>query len=130
MMQALDRRIPGISQHVVFWNLGTPLSNEHYINATRGNLYGIAKDHSQVGPGAFPIRSEIPGLWMVGASTLSHGVSGATASGLQAAQQILACRQRELLTQNAPSLRIYPSEHPETWPETLKERIKRGQAAS
>lgn len=130
MMQALDRRIPGISQHVVFWNLGTPLSNEHYINATRGNLYGIAKDRSQVGPGAFPIRSEIPGLWMVGASTLSHGVAGATASGLQAAQQILACRQRELLTQNAPSLRIYPSEHPETWPETLKERIKRGQAAS
>ncbi len=130
MMQALDRRVPGISQHVVFWNLGTPLSNEYYINATRGNLYGIAKDRAQVGPGAFPIRSEIPGLWMVGASTLSHGVSGATASGLQAAQQILACRQRELLTQNGPSLRIYPSEHPETWPETLKKRIKRGQAAS
>ncbi|GAB4536219.1 MAG: NAD(P)/FAD-dependent oxidoreductase [Anaerolineales bacterium] len=127
MMQALDRRVPGISQHVVFWNLGTPLSNEYYVNATRGNLYGIAKSRTQVGPGAFPIRSEIPGLWMVGASTLSHGVSGATASGMQAAQQILQCRQRDLLSQNGPTLRIYPSEQPDTWPEPLQAHIQRGE---
>ncbi len=126
MFQALERRIPGISQHVVFWNLGTPLTNEFYINATRGNLYGIAKSRFQVGPGAFPIQTEIKNLLMVGASTLSHGVSGVTASGLAAARAILKCRTRDLLTQNGPELRIYPSEDIAQWPAHLRERIARG----
>lgn len=126
MFRALDKRAPGISQHVVFWNLATPLTNEHFINATRGNLYGIAKTPSQVGPGAFPIQTEISGLLMVGASTLSHGVAGVTASGLEAARKILNCRRRDLLQMQGPPLRIYPAEDVSQWPQHLQERIARG----
>ena len=87
------------------------------------------QEHDQVGPGAFPIQTEIPGLYMVGASTLSHGVAGATSSGLAAARKILGCRTADLLTQNGPELRIYPSEDPGAWPAALQERIARGQEA-
>jgi hypothetical protein len=31
----------------VFWSLATPLTNEHYINATQGNLYGIEKSRKE-----------------------------------------------------------------------------------
>ncbi|MBK9091214.1 MAG: NAD(P)/FAD-dependent oxidoreductase [Anaerolineae bacterium] len=130
MIQGLERRIPGLSKHVVYWSLGTPLTNEHYINATAGNLYGIAKSRSQVGPGAFPIRTEIEGLLMVGASTLSHGVAGVTASGLAAARRLLHCRTADLLRMNGPELRIYPSEDPSQWPPHLQERIARGRVSS
>ena len=126
MFRALDRRVPGLSKHVVFWSLGTPLTNEHFINATRGNLYGIAKNPKQVGPGAFPVKSEIDGLYLCGASTLSHGVSGVTYSGLAVARKILGCRTADLLTQNGPPLRIYPSEDVSQWPEELQARIARG----
>jgi phytoene dehydrogenase-like protein len=126
MFQALERRVPGISEHIVFWSLGTPLTNQHYINATRGNLYGIAKSRTQVGPGAFPIQSEIDGLFMVGASTLSHGVSGATATGIAAAKKILDCRTRDLLKMDSPPLEIYPSEDVSKWPAYLQKRIERG----
>ena len=119
MFQALEKRVPGISQHIVFWSLGTPLTNEHYINATRGSLYGISKRVNQVGPGAFPIQTEFEGLLMCGASTLSHGVTGAQASGLAAARKILGCRTADLLTQNGPPIRIYPSEDLSQWPEHL-----------
>ncbi len=119
MFQALEKRVPGISQHIVFWSLGTPLTNEHYINATRGSLYGISKRVNQVGPGAFPIQTEFEGLLMCGASTLSHGVTGAQASGLAAARKILKCRTADLLTQNGPPIRIYPSEDLSQWPEHL-----------
>ena len=129
MFQMLEKRVPGISEHIVYWSLGTPLTNEHYINATRGNLYGIAKSKTQVGPGAFPIQTAFPGLYMVGASTLSHGVAGVTSSGLAAARKILDCRTADLLTQNGPALRIYPSEDPGAWPAALQERIARGQEA-
>ncbi len=106
MFQTIERRVPGISDHIVFWDLGTPLTNVHYLNATRGNLYGIAKSINQVGPGAFPIQSEIEGLLMVGASTLSHGVAGATATGIAAARKILNCNTAELLTQKGPELKV------------------------
>ncbi len=126
MFKGLERWVPGISKHVVFWALGTPLTNEHFINATKGNLYGIAKNRSQVGPGAFPVQTEIDGLLMVGSSTLSHGVSGVTASGMAAARKILNCRTADLLKMNGPELRIYPSEDITQWPEALQARIERG----
>jgi all-trans-retinol 13,14-reductase len=126
MFQTLEKRVPGISQHVVFWSLATPLTNEHYLNATQGNLYGIEKSRKQVGPWAFPVQSEIDGLLMCGSSTESHGVAGVTGSGLTAARTILKCRTSELLTQHGPELRIYPSDDVSQWPEELQDRIQRG----
>jgi len=126
MFKALERRIPGIRKQVVFSNLATPLTNEFYINTTRGSLYGIEKTPSQVGPGSFQVQSEIPGLYMCGANTLSHGVAGATVSGLAVAKKILHCRTADLLRMNGPEFPIYPSEHTEKWPEDLQKKIAAG----
>jgi phytoene dehydrogenase-like protein len=128
MFQALERRIPGISDHVVFWNLGTPLTNVQYINTTRGNLYGTAKNRKQVGPRSFPIQTEIDGLLMCGASTRNFGVSGATKTGLDAAKVILNRSTAEILSQNGPPLQIYPSEDVSKWPEYLQKKIEAGSA--
>jgi phytoene dehydrogenase-like protein len=126
LFRFLEKRVPGLMDHLVFWDLATPLTITHYINATRGSLYGIDKTRTQVGPGAFPVKTAVDGLYMVGASTLSHGVAGATASGLTAARKILGCRTRDILSQNGPALKIYPSDKPEEWPEELQIRIRRG----
>ncbi len=115
---------------MVFKELGTPLSNVHYLNATRGNLYGIAKSRFQVGPWAFKNKTEIEGLWLCGASTTAgHGVAGATSSGLMTARQILGCKMGDLLRQNGPPLAVYPSEEPDKWPDHLRRRMKRNSAA-
>lgn len=126
MVSGLDKRFPGLSKRIVFWELGTPLTNAYYINATRGNLYGTEKTPDQVGPGSFPIQTPIAGLMMCGANTMSHGVSGATMSGIEAAKVILHCRTADLLTQNGPELQVYPSEDTTKWPEHLQTRITRG----
>ncbi|MDH3944004.1 MAG: NAD(P)/FAD-dependent oxidoreductase [Anaerolineae bacterium] len=127
MIRALDKRVPGLRDSLVFCELATPLSNKHYINATEGSLYGIEKSRFQVGPGGFPIKTEFEGLYMVGASTLSHGVSGATGTGLTAAKRILKCSTRELLKMDGPEIPIYPSEDSSQWPAHLQKRIARGQ---
>ena len=129
MVSALEDRIPGLSQRIVFWDLGTPITNQYYINATRGSLYGTEKTPDQIGPWGFQTRTDIEGLLMCGASTLSHGVAGATATGLEAAKAILDCRASDLLVQNGPGLQIYPSEDTSQWPAHLQERIARGQEA-
>jgi all-trans-retinol 13,14-reductase len=99
-----------LSRHIVFWSLGTPLSNEHYLNATRGNLYGIEKSPSQVGPLGFTSKTEFEGLFLCGQSTTSHGVAGVTASGVDAAKAVLGVRTRELLTGTGGGLRLYSTD--------------------
>jgi phytoene dehydrogenase-like protein len=127
LFRKLEKFVPGISKHVVFWSLATPLTNEHYINATRGNQYGISKTRRQVGPGSFQIRTEIEGLFLCGANTISHGVAGVTFSGLMAATSILGCKTDDLLKQNGAEISIYPAEDISAWPQNLQKKIARGQ---
>jgi all-trans-retinol 13,14-reductase len=130
MVRGLEKRIPGLSKHIVYYSLGTPLTNEHYLNATRGNLYGIDKRPSQVGPWAFSPRTEFDGLYLCGQSTISHGVAGVTASGIDAAKAVLHCRSSDILTQKGPGPIFLQAEEPGTWPEHLKKKMERGEKAS
>ncbi|MBE0686599.1 MAG: NAD(P)/FAD-dependent oxidoreductase [Anaerolineaceae bacterium] len=126
MIHGLEKRIPGLSRHIVSYDLGTPLTNVHYINSTDGNLYGTAKSIKQLGPRGFGNRTEFDGLLLCGASTESHGVAGVTNSGLKAAAKVLNCKYNDLLTQNGPELKIYPSEEPEKWPMEIQRQIIAG----
>jgi all-trans-retinol 13,14-reductase len=120
MLKAVGGVIPGL--HPTFAELGTPLSNVHYCASTEGNLYGTEKSRWQVGPWAWPIRSAVPGLFLCGASTLSHGVLGATFSGLIAAREITRVRISELLKQRGPELVTLPAERPGEWPQRFRPR--------
>jgi all-trans-retinol 13,14-reductase len=130
MVRGLEKHVPGLSRHIVYYSLGTPLTNEHYLNATRGNLYGIEKSPSQVGPLGFSARTEFEGLFLCGASTTSHGVAGVTASGIDAAKAVLNCRTRDLLKQSGASLTFLPSEDVSVWPENLRRKMEPLQGAS
>jgi phytoene dehydrogenase-like protein len=125
MLDGVDRIVPGLKKRATFADLGTPLTNVHYIAATEGNLYGTEKSRLHVGPFAWPVKTSIDGLFMCGASTLSHGVMGATYSGLMAAKAVLQAPIRELLSHKAGEICCVPSEHPETWPESLRPRAAR-----
>ncbi|MFZ5905765.1 MAG: hypothetical protein ACOYZ8_19695 [Chloroflexota bacterium] len=49
-------------------------------------------------PLGFAPRTEFEGLFLFGQSTMSHGVAGVTASGVDAAKAVLGIGTRELLT--------------------------------
>jgi all-trans-retinol 13,14-reductase len=116
MIAAAENVIPGISRALVFRSVATPLTNDFYCASFRGAAYGTAKTPWQLGPLSFPVASRIRGLYQCGASTLSHGVAGAAASGLLAAQRITgASRIDDLLGPADGSLRVYPADRPEEW---------------
>ena len=98
MLDGLERAVPGLRSSLEFCEVGTPLTNKHYVNAVRGNAYGTAKIAGQVGPFSFPLKTEISGLYHCGASTVSHGVMGVMISGLEAAAKILGCPSSSLLS--------------------------------
>jgi phytoene dehydrogenase-like protein len=114
MLTAIERVIPGVSQHLVLAEVGTPLTNAFYCESRRGGCYGIEKSPFQVGPFAFSTRSAVPGLFLCGASTLSHGVAGSAISGLHAARDALGIPDAaELLDAPDGSLQLVPNGAPE-----------------
>ena len=108
IVRRMDDVVPGLSKHIIFSELGTPLTKAHYIHATRGSLYGTAKRWNQIGPWAYPVQTEIQGLFMCGASTQAHGVAGVTETGITAAKKIAKCRARDFLNEQDQHLTILP----------------------
>jgi phytoene dehydrogenase-like protein len=124
LMNNVEKAIPGAKDHVVQMELGTPKTNQYYINSTNGNVYGTEKSLNQIGPFSYKNKSEISGLYLCGASTLSHGVGGATHSGIEAAARILQCRPKDLLIPDKnQNLRIYDAEDPSTWPDWVSQKL-------
>jgi len=97
MLDTVEVVIPGLRDRLELCELGTPLTNDFYVAAHRGNLYGQEKTLSQIGPGAPRIRTEINGLFHCGQSTSSHGVLGALATGVFAAAKISGKEVEDLL---------------------------------
>jgi all-trans-retinol 13,14-reductase len=118
LMNNIEKIIPNAKQHIIQAELGTPKTNEFYVNSTKGNVYGTEKTLNQVGPFAYKNKSEFENLYLCGASTLSHGVGGATHSGVSTAALILNCEKDDLLI-NDPTqkIRIYDAEDSITWPD-------------
>jgi len=118
LMNNVEKVIPDAKNHIIQAELGTPKTNQFYINSTNGNVYGTEKTLNQVGPFSFKNKSEIENLHLCGASTLSHGVTGATYSGIAAAASVLKCSSDDLMIADEnQKIRIYDAEDPATWPD-------------
>ncbi|GAA4108655.1 NAD(P)/FAD-dependent oxidoreductase [Aquimarina addita] len=125
MIKTLEKAIPDISNHIVQKELGTPITNEHYINTTHGCVYGTEKSMWQIGPFSYKSKSEIENLYLCGASVLSHGVAGAGYSGVETAAKILDCSQDDLLHKDTTQhIHIYEAEDHSEYPDWIKDKIK------
>ena len=133
MINSLEKVIPGISSKIVQKELGTPMTNEYFIDTTNGCVYGTEKSIKQIGPFSFKAKSEIENLYLCGASILSHGVTGASYSGVQTAAQILNCTQDDLIKlDESQNVRIFDAEESSEYPEWMlkKIQVKKSRVAS
>ena len=123
LLKSFEKTLPGVRDHIVQMELGTPVTNDFYINSTRGNVYGTEKSFNQTGPFSYDKKSEIENLYLCGASVLSHGVAGASNSGVTTAAEILKCRPEELLvSQEGQKIRIYEAENEAQWPDWIHQK--------
>ncbi len=89
MLDLCDLIIPDLSQNLVYQDLSTPLTNDHFCRSHLGSMYGTEKTRDQTGSKTYPTKTKIPGLYLTGASTFGHGVMGATVAGMFTAAAIL-----------------------------------------
>jgi phytoene dehydrogenase-like protein len=124
LVNTLEKVVPGIGNNIVQIQLGTPLTNEHYIKSTKGNVYGTEKGFYQTGPFSFTAKTEIENLYMCGASIMAHGVAGAAYSGIKTAALILNCKEDDLIKPDvSQTVRIYDAEDNTHWPEWLHQKM-------
>lgn len=125
LINSLEKIIPGVREKIVQKELGTPITNEFYINSTKGNAYGTEKSFWQIGPFSFSNKSEIENLYLCGASILAHGVSGSTNSGIETAAKILKCTVDDLLQARPDQqVRIYDAEDSSQWPQWIHQKME------
>ena len=82
--------VPGLREHIVHVETGTPMTQERYTLSTGGVAYGIDLSWNQFGPLRPGPRTPVKGLFLAGASlSWGPGVEGAMASGVGAAGAVL-----------------------------------------
>ena len=81
LLEKVEKYIPELRKHLIFKDFATPVTNFYWVNAPYGGSYGPDQTPDQMGPGRFPIKTEIEGLYLCGAGTIAGGVAPAIASG-------------------------------------------------
>jgi len=90
LLEKAEHYFPGLSDHLLLIESGSPRTLERYTLNHRGAAYGFAPTPDQIGPGRPDVRGAIPGLYHTGHWTRpGGGVAGVSISAQLAAQAIL-----------------------------------------
>ncbi len=82
MIKFVDDRYPGFKDLVDYTELGTPLTTKHYLNYEKGNIYGIPATPERYKMKSANYRTPVKNLYLTGADTAGHGITGAMMSGI------------------------------------------------
>jgi all-trans-retinol 13,14-reductase len=83
---------------VDYFNVGSPVTNKFYIEAMKGEIYGLDHNKERFGPETWhTLRpdTDIPNLYLTGQDVMTCGFCGAMFSGLISTSKILS---RNLMT--------------------------------
>ena len=90
LVTAAEKVFGPLRDHIVHLETATTLSHERYTHSSGGTSYGYLHSPDQIGDHRPAHRTEIDGLWLVGANTVSgHGIAGAVVGGVMCAGAIL-----------------------------------------
>lgn len=90
LIDAANRVIPGLKDHILWKEASTPITHERYTLATGGTSYGIELTPRQMGTRRPRPKTEIDGLFLAGASTMyCHGIAGVMFGGVGTASAVL-----------------------------------------
>ena len=92
MWQQALKMYPHLEDKMEYIDVGTPLSNQYYLNTYKGEVYGLDHDVNRFDPFVLAeLRPEtaLPGLYLTGQDSYCCGYSGSMMGGVFAASAIL-----------------------------------------
>ena len=88
ILAELRARCPALMERLVFHELSSPLSAQHFTNASRGAIYGLEASPQRFTCDHLRSRTPIPGFYLTGVDMASLGVVGGMMSGMLTAASI------------------------------------------
>jgi all-trans-retinol 13,14-reductase len=85
----MQRQVPSVAGHIVYTELSTPVSTQHFMNYGHGEIYGIASTPARFLERGIGARTPIRGLYLTGQDVASLGVDGAMFRGVISASAAL-----------------------------------------
>jgi all-trans-retinol 13,14-reductase len=88
VMHSVRDLIPDINNYTRMKLYGTPTTSEYYLGQPQGNIYGAKLIPKQVGLNRLGYRTEIPNLFLVGASAGYPSVPGVIGNGMDVTELV------------------------------------------
>jgi len=90
LLEHLYDQFPHVKGHVIFTELGTPLTNNHFMAANEGEVYGIAHTPERYSEwqDALQPATPIKGLYLTGQDIFCDGVGAALVAGVLTAFRV------------------------------------------
>jgi all-trans-retinol 13,14-reductase len=88
VMHSVRDLIPDINNYTRMKLYGTPTTSEYYLGQPEGNIYGAKLIPKQVGLNRLGYRTEIPNLFLVGASAGYPSVPGVIGNGMDVTELV------------------------------------------
>ena len=90
LIDAAEQMLGPFRDSIVHIETATTLSHERYTHSSEGTSYGYMHSPQQSGTNRPQFRTEVDGLWIVGANSEGgHGIAGAMSGGVLCAGGIL-----------------------------------------
>jgi len=96
LLVQFKRHFPALGPMVRFCEAATPLTQQHFVRAAGGSMYGNEMTAERLGSDAIRLRTPVPGLLLTGQDVAGPGVHAAFMAGLMAAATVNAGLWREL----------------------------------
>ena len=104
LMQSVRDLIPDIDKYIRMKIFGTPTTSEYYLGQPEGNMYGAKLIPQQIGLNRLGYKTELPNLFLVGASAGYPSVPGVISNGMDLVElitgEVIRQRKPELLVRN------------------------------
>jgi all-trans-retinol 13,14-reductase len=88
VMSSVRDLIPDVDRFIRMKIYGTPTTSEHYLGQPEGNIYGAKLIPRQVGLNRLGYRTELPNLFLVGASAGYPSVPGVIGNGMDVVEML------------------------------------------
>ena len=89
MLEHLFRLEPQVKDAIVYRELSTPLSTQHFTAYQHGEIYGLSHDPNRFEQRFLRPRTPVDGLYLTGQDICTCGVGGALVSGFLTASSML-----------------------------------------
>jgi all-trans-retinol 13,14-reductase len=88
LLKELYKQLPQLEGKVDCYELSTPLTTQHFVNYSKGEIYGLDHSPSRFRQAFLVPRTPIKNFYLTGQDIVTAGVAGALFSGMLTAMAI------------------------------------------